>query len=384
MKDLRLRLRDRSALVLGLLAPLVLAFIFNLIFGGAFGSDSLITLGVADADGGQVAAAFQQMTEGLTEGGVIDVMAADTGDQLRDLVDDGTVGAGILLPEGVSEAVAAGSEAELVVIGDVDRGTSQSVASAVAAAFGSGVADVQRALGATARIAGPEFDPTTIPELANRAAAMPPAMTVAPVEAANRVLDPTTFFAASMAVFFVFFLVQFGVTGLLDEQREGTLTRLQAAPVPRWAVVVGKALTSFLLAVIALTVLAVASTFIMGADWGNPVGVALLILGVSAAATSIVGVVAAFARTPEGAGNSVAVIAVTMGMLGGSFFPVAGANRVIEALSRLTPHAWFLQGLGALGAGDGLAGIVVPVLALLAFAIVTGLVATVLLKRKYA
>ena len=38
-------------------------------------------------------------------------------------------------------------------------------------------------------------------------------------------------YAAGMAVFFLFFTVQFGVTSVLDERRDGTLARMFAAPI---------------------------------------------------------------------------------------------------------------------------------------------------------
>ena len=44
-------------------------------------------------------------------------------------------------------------------------------------------------------------------------------------------IDPKTQVAAGMATFFLFFSVQFGVLGLLQERRQGTLPRLLAAPV---------------------------------------------------------------------------------------------------------------------------------------------------------
>ena len=55
-KDLRQRLRDRSALVIAFVAPFVLASIIGLAFGGdgAFKA----TYAVADADKGPVAAGF--------------------------------------------------------------------------------------------------------------------------------------------------------------------------------------------------------------------------------------------------------------------------------------------------------------------------------------
>ena len=49
-KDLKARLRDRSALLIGIVVPLALAFIFNVIFSGVSGSSGVISLGVVDAD----------------------------------------------------------------------------------------------------------------------------------------------------------------------------------------------------------------------------------------------------------------------------------------------------------------------------------------------
>ena len=57
------------------------------------------------------------------------------------------------------------------------------------------------------------------------------------------------------------------------------------------------------------------------------------------------GVIAATATSPDGAGNLGAIIAVILGMLGGTFFPIGQGNDLLARLSYLTPHAWFMRGL---------------------------------------
>ena len=52
VKDLRARLRDRSALLVGIVVPLGLAFIFNSIFSGISGNSKAISLGVVSLDRG--------------------------------------------------------------------------------------------------------------------------------------------------------------------------------------------------------------------------------------------------------------------------------------------------------------------------------------------
>ena len=380
-KDLLLRARDRSAFIVGVVVPLALSFVFNLVFGGAFGEGEITTLGLADEDRSEVSGSLVAMLESLEASGTIGLERVDDLESLRASIDEGDVAAGIHLPQGMGEAAAAGSGATITVVADVEGPTAAAIARGIAASFTSGVADAQRALQVVA--AGGEVDPFRTAEIARAVSAADPVVSLGEVGAADRVLDPTTFFAASMAVFFVFFLVQFGVTGLLDEQIDGTLTRLQAAPIARWAVIVGKAITSLVLGVVAMGVLVVATSLLMGADWGDPLGVAILIVAVVTAATAIIGLVGALVKTPEAAGNLAAIIGVGMVMLGGTFFPVAGGNQVIQALSLITPHSWFLRGLGALHAGDGLAAIVPSVLALLAFGVVVGCVSAVLLRRKF-
>lgn len=381
VKDLRLRLRDRSAILVGIVVPMVLAFIFNAVFGGTFGDGSIATIGYVDGDGGEVAQGLSEALGELDSEGTILIEELDDEASLRSRVEEGELPAGIVVPAGFSEAALSGGDASLRVVGEVDAPMATSIARGISEGFAIGIEDAQRAVQALME-GGGSPDPGRVAEVAQAAATAGPLITIGPVEAADRVIEPTTFFSAGMAVFFLFFLVQFGVTGLLDEDREGTLTRLQAAPIPRWSIVAGKALTSFVLGIVALTVLAVASTLIMGADWGDPFGLAVLFLAVTLAATSLVGIVAALARTPEGAGNMVAIIAVGMGMLGGTFFPVGSSNRLLELASLATPHSWFMRGIGDLRAGDSVAASS-SILALLIFALAGGAVAAALLARRY-
>ncbi len=380
-KDLRLRIRDRSALILGVIAPLALAFIFNVVFGGAFGEESIATIGFVDEDGGEIAIGFGDVMTALAQEGIIDVEEIDDADTLRSRVDDGDLGAGVVLPRGLTQSVLAGQPATVTVVGSVDAPTVTAIAEGIATAFATSVGDTQRAVAAV--LAGGGGDPNVISAITEAAGQIEPLVTVGPIEAVTRVLDPATFFSASMAVFFLFFLVQFGVMGLLEEEQDGTLFRLEAAPIPRWAIPLGKAQTSFMLGLIALAVLATATTVLMGANWGDPLALAVLFIAVVLAATSLVGVVAGFARTPDAAGNLVSIIAVAMGLVGGSFFPVAGGNRAMEVASLATPHSWFMRGVGDLQAGGGLESILPSIGALAAFSVVGSVLTVLALRRRF-
>ena len=178
-----------------------------------------------------------------------------------------------------------------------------------------------------------------------------------------------------MAVFFLFFTVQFGISSILEERRDGTLARMLVAPIRRGAVLVGKLLTSLALGVISMTALAVATHFLLSAHWGNILGVALLIAAGVLAATAVMTLVATLASTPDQAQSWQSMVALVLGMLGGTFFPVAQAGGALAAASLATPQAWFIRGLENMAGGAGVSAVTGPAAAILAIAVITGAVA---------
>jgi ABC-2 type transport system permease protein len=130
-----------------------------------------------------------------------------------------------------------------------------------------------------------------------------------------------------------------------------------------------------------MAVLALTTTLVLGARWGDPLGVALLILAGVLAATGVTAFIVSFARTPEQAGYWQSIVGVVLGLLGGSFFPVYQAGGVAEQLSNLTPHAWFLRGLGDLTAGGTVSDVLRPAGVILGMAALTGGLAVLRLGR---
>jgi ABC-2 type transport system permease protein len=376
-KDLRQRIRDRSFLVFALVLPLALAFVFNLVLGGVTNRSEAFRYAVVDADHGPIAAVFvNELVPQLERGGVIDVRSEQSADQAVRLVESGEVTAAFILPAGFSADVTAGRAARMQVVGDVDAPLGTTIARSISKSYVASLRAVQVSV-ATAIASGTQQSL----DLVAAASAVNAPLQLTDVPAARKELDTSTFFAAGMAMFFLFFAVQFGVASLLDERRDGTLARLLAAPVPRISILAGKLLTSLLVGVLSMTVLVVATSLLLGADWGNPVGVAVLVLAGVLAATGIMAVVAGLARTAEQAGNWQAVVGVTLGTLGGVFFPTAQVGGLLDIASWATPHRWFMQGLADLAGGGGVAVVLPAAGAMLLFAAVTGAVALLLLRR---
>jgi ABC-2 type transport system permease protein len=262
----------------------------------------------------------------------------------------------------------------LRVLGNVDSPIGVQVAQSIAQSFADrlGAQQIAVAAASAANVAP------------RRAAASLTPITIANVSTANRQLSAGTFYAAGMTVFFLFFTVQFGISSLLEERRDGTLARMLVAPIRRGAVLSGKLLTSIVLGFTSMAVLALATHFLLSAHWGNVVGVALLIAAGVLAATAVMALVATLARTPDQAQNWQGMVALVLGMLGGTFFPVAQAGGLLAAASLATPQAWFIRGIENLTGGAGPSAVLGPVAAMLAFAAVTGALAFMRIGRLVA
>ncbi len=369
-KDLRQKLRDRSVLLMAVAAPLGLAFLFSAMIPD---QDTFhTTYAVVDLDKGEVARGLVDgPLAGLSTAGVATIVPTATESEGRAAVEAGNVGAAIVIPAGFTAAVQAGQPAQLVVIGGPSTLPAE-IARSVLAGFGSQVTAVQVAVGTTMAAAGASPDPALAAELAAAAMAAPAPIVISAGETVDRVASSKTYYGASMAVMFVFFAAQFGVLGLLAERRNGTLARMLAAPIAPATILLGKVIVSLVVASISMAVIVVATTLLLGADWGDPLAVAGLVIATALAATGIATLIVGFARTEEQAGSFIAVTALTLAVFGGSFFRMSQAPEGMAALSVITPHAWFLRGINDLAAGGGIA-VVAPSLAVLAtVGVVTG------------
>ena len=372
LKDLRQRLRDRSALLVSIAAPLGLAVIFSQLLSGATGFAA--TYVVSDMDGGTLARVLREDVIGsFADGDRIKVVDVATEAEARAAVDDGTADAAFLIPAGFSAAIQAGQAATLDVVGARNAGIATEIARALAQRFGDGVVAVQLSVATAADLATASPVQADVQRISEIAAAAPPPITMTNTSADLRQLTLASYFSASMAILFLFFSAQIGLVSLFDERRQGTLARILAGPIAPWTVLAGKTLGSFVLAVLAMSVLVVATSLLIGAHWGPPLGVALMVVSAIIAAIGICTLVVSFARTAEAAGAACSAVAITLGILGGTFSPTAQAPEVMTTLSLLTPHGWFLRGLGEMQGATGSAADCLPAAGiLLAMGLVTG------------
>jgi ABC-2 type transport system permease protein len=194
--------------------------------------------------------------------------------------------------------------------------------------------------------------------------------------------DPMAYFAPSMAMLFLMYTVALGGRNLLAEKETGTLARLVSAPIHEAAILGGKLLGIFLLAIAQMSILILANALIFGLRFGDPRGVAALIVGLAAAASGWGILLAAVARTPGQVSNIGIAIMLTFGVLGGSFMPISAMPEWFNLLAKITPNAWGIQGFVALGYGDTLPQLAGTLAGLFGMAAILFILSVVLIRRR--
>jgi ABC-2 type transport system permease protein len=379
LKDLRQRLRDRSALVLGFIAPLAVAWLVSAAFGSV--SSFHMEVGVVDRDRGEVAAAFQTFLRSPELSGLLTVTTVATEAEARAQVEDGTLSAAYVVPEGFTAAVTSGSGLPVTVLGSVDASVAARVARSLASSYTAQIEAVRLSV-ATAVDAGAPH--TQASELATAAAALRPPETLMPQSSSLRPLDTISYYAPAMGIFFMLFAIGFGSRGFFLERSGGTMERLVAAPISPGTVILGKSLATFVYGVASLGTVALVTTLVFDAYWGPPLAVAALVVALGLTLVGLTALVIAVARTERQAEGLSSMLTFGLVLLGGNFIFISAAPPLLRTLSLLTPNGWALRAFTDLAGGADWTAVVTPVLVLLGVALVTSAAAVALRRRVLA
>lgn len=376
LKDLRQRLRDRSAIVLGFIAPLAVAWLISMAFGsvGSFHAN----VAVVDLDGGPVAAGFSTFVKGPDLADLLTVKSTAGEEDARAKVANGDLSAAFVIPKGFSDAITSGQGLPITVLASVDSSVAEQVARSLAQSFTAQIEAVQLSVKAAVLAGAP---PSTVAELAQKAAAVRPPERTVTQPSGTKELSAIGYYAPAMGIFFMFFAIDFGAAGYFLERTGGTLDRLAAAPIGPGAILLGKSLATFVYGLASLGTVAVVTSLAFHADWGPPLAVFAVIVALALTLVGLTALVITAARTQRQASGFASILTFGLVLLGGNFIFIGEAPQILRTLALLTPNGWALRAFTDFAGGaDWTAGLT-PLMAILAFAFGTGAVAFALRRR---
>lgn len=149
----------------------------------------------------------------------------------------------------------------------------------------------------------------------------------------------------SYLVMFAFFLVLTVGWLFTAERRQGTLKRLQLAPLSRGQILLGKLIPCLAVSLFQGFFILLAGRFIFGMDWGpQPGWLALVVASTSLAAMGLAMLIAVLARTETQVAVYGTLIVLVLAGLSGALMGDRGLMpEQMQTISRLTPHAWALD-----------------------------------------
>lgn len=145
-------------------------------------------------------------------------------------------------------------------------------------------------------------------------------------------------------VMFAFFLISIMGRSFIIERDQGTLRRLLMAPTSSLSVLLGKTLPFYLTSIIQCSLLFVCGRLLFGMPWGTqPIFLIPVILSTSAAATSLGLLLATLVQTDQQVSSYGTTLILVLSSISGCFFPRELFPQLMKQISLITPHAWSLK-----------------------------------------
>jgi ABC-2 type transport system permease protein len=429
-KDLYAIFTDRNLLLIMLVTPFMLALVITLAFSRFFtapGEEDTapalnIPVAIVNADDGelsrQIVSLFVPPADASAE--VLDtnpifrltdaVLEPDEA-AARAGVDAGRYAVAVLIPAGFSEALTASaanagtlSRTSLTLYENGASPTSSSIVQDAVQQITDSIAArsvaISASVSALAELAqsDPAVGLSILPALGSLdfagaidAAGDPFASATATQEtedAQAQSFNPLVFFGAGQAIFFMTFTALGGTANILEERRDGTLSRLFTTPTSRATILTGKLLGTFCACVLQVVLLFIALTVVgslfsgqLQIIWGtNLLLIALVIFAASFALCGIAAVLVAIVRTPEQANVIGGVLALALGVLGGVFFNLASTP--LAPLAQITPNYWGVNAFTKLSQGNTDIGL--NLMVLVGFGLVLYTLGIALFSRRFA
>ncbi|MBT2214539.1 ABC transporter permease [Virgibacillus dakarensis] len=366
-KDLLVFWRDRKEILAALLLPIALIVILNFAFSGIFNDDQAsINLDVAIVQDDDPSAGLERFKETIQEGDFSQAEKATMIEQAasiepsrlihdffnnkglkewvntkelpekeaKELVDNGELDAIIKIPKGftyhVSSAIMLNKESEvaLTIMAEDQSAEVRALQNIVNSFIDS--LNLQFALGSKAESAATE------PELPQGGKEV--------VEGVDT-YTISQYFTIAISTLFALFMAQTVALKTVTEKRERVFNRIVLSDSNPLYFLLGKTVSTFILTLLQMVIVFASLQLLLDIFPGKPFAFWLgLMVVMTAFALTVAGLSALFTAMTLNLTNSNAVsglstlIIMTLGVLGGSFFPIQGFPEIIQKMGEWTPN----------------------------------------------
>ncbi len=360
-KDLKIILRDRNALLMMFLVPMLIISVSGLALGGDYEQNMRISVLVVDLDNDEVSRGLVEFLEDID---ILDVDMESNEFAARERVKNQEYGRLIIIPLGFTESVMTGQDTELLIIENPTEESQNTVLEKIVEGYASRISTNVVVVKTVGAYGIPVYTEEQIMEIVDTAEqfVQPPPVEVTIESTASSLAEFSAFtqYVPGFAVMFLMFTtVQIGSVSLIKEQEAGTLRRLVTAPISRVEIIGGKIASTFIRGFVQLTVLMYFGNVVFGLDLGSDtLALLILIAAITLASTGLGLLVAVLVRTADQADSVSLLLVLIMSAVGGSWWPLFIEPQFMQDMAHFTITAWAMEGFYDLIYFDlGLAGI---------------------------
>lgn len=352
LKDIRLFITDRRALLMTFFMPIALISIFAMAFGGESERNARpMTLVIADLDKTPASIGLITQIDSLKS---IEVKRLPE-DSAERLVKIGDESAMLLFKKGFSDSLRTGSALLVEMRYDPSK-TAESAMMQAALAQNLGMMIgkdfmINRALDQAKIEADSGIGASQLKNMiaanieAGKEAQKALMIPMRPVIEEKQNSPGLIQAVAGTAVMMLLFGLAAMGAGLLDEKESGTLKRLLYSPMNSSNVLYGKLLASILVALVQLTVLFLYAAYAFHLDLGkNPPALLLMMITTAFAAAGFGMFLASVAKSRQQVQMLSTLIVLSMSAIGGSMIPTFMMPAFMQKISVLSVNYWSIQG----------------------------------------
>ena len=358
-------LRDRGGLVWLLVMPMVFSWLMGMLMGDWSGSGTPARrkVMVFDRDGGPAVAALLAPVRQDERFEVVlsDSLATDA--RARALVDDGAASAVLRIPPGFTAAIAGGPGVDLQLAVDANRLSSQSARTLIDRSllrlntYGAVLGLVAEEGRPVRRDQAAAFDEAEFnrnweaPRLRLRAAAL------GRLETEDWGLTRSAqHVGPAYVLFFMLMFMMVSAKDLVQERQDRTLARLVVSRAGALDLVAGYFLGGMAIGLVQGAILLVLNAVVFKLDYGDaPAALAAVVVLFAAFASSASILLGTFARTGPQADGLGSGLTMTLGAIGGLWWPLEVVPAFMQAIGRALPTGQAISVFhGMIGRGWGL------------------------------
>ena len=371
--DLLQLVRERQTFLFLLLMPVVFTLLFSFAFNGNKNNaeNPKISVAYMDLDAGQLSPALEKMFAAVETFNLSPQKSVPTLD-LQTQVDNGEFAAAVVIPRGYSAAMLAGELLAVQLIGDPAK------IYAVEAQASNISARLLNAVQAAGSVSQPDANSNVAFKTAFDTALSQletPPMTISENTADDQKSSQPGITPAQSSPGM---MLQFALAGLLtsaqmivNERKSRVLQRMLTTATARFHILAGHYLSIFVLIFSQLMILIVFGQMALGLNYFSQILSTILMALSAALCIAAIGLlIGILAKTDDQAIMFALIPMFVLSGLGGAWMPLEMTGKTFQAIGHVSPIAWGMDGFKSiLINGQGLDGVWLPALAMLAYAV---------------